>query len=189
MLEYEKKILLTRDEYATLAERFGCILVESQINQYYDTEGFYMNSRGITCRIRDKNGKYKVTIKNHVAAHLNCSMEVNLYEGIDFNSEAFEALGLHLQGELITTRIIIHKDKFCEVVLDRNKYLGRTDYELEVEYAEMCEEKALKYIEEVAKYLLEGNLIDSAESFMQRIGKGKSKSERFFEIKKLMAKP
>lgn len=64
-LEYEKKMLLTKAEYAALAERYRGMPTESQTNRYFDTEDFDMNRRGITCRIRAKNGAYRTTVKNH----------------------------------------------------------------------------------------------------------------------------
>ena len=184
MLEYEKKVLLTSDEYAVLAEQCRDMAVESQTNYYFDTADLDMNRKGITCRVRAKNGKYKTTIKNHNTGSLSCSVEEDIYEGSERNFKAFEALGMHLQGELITTRLVLYKDAFCEVVLDRNTYLGCDDFELEVEYAEGCQHEAMAYLKEAAACLVEAGLIDSVESFMLRIGKGKSKSERFFEKKK-----
>ncbi len=184
MLEYEKKVLLTEDEYAVLADQCRGISVESQTNYYFDTDDFYMNRKGITCRIRAKNGKYKTTIKNHSISGLHCSMEVDLCEGPEYNSKFYEVLGLHFQGELVTTRIILYKDAFCEAVLDQNAYLGHRDYELEVEYIQGCEDRALDYLKSVAECLVAANLADSVDSFLLRVEKDNTKSERFFKRKR-----
>ena len=93
-------------------------------------------------------------------------------------------LGLHLQGKLITKRMLIIKDAFCEVVIDRNEYLGYTDYEIEAEYISGYENRAEKYLESVAEHLVSAKLIDSAKNFLLRVGKGKSKSQRFFNRKR-----
>ena len=61
MLEYEKKVMLTKDEYAVLSAQCRGMRVETQTNYYFDTDDFCMNRKGITCRIRAKNGKYKTT--------------------------------------------------------------------------------------------------------------------------------
>ena len=185
MLEYEKKVLLTEDEYAVLADQCRGISVESQTNYYFDTDDFYMNRKGITCRIRAKNRRYKTTIKNHTAGGLHCSMEVELWEGTEYNSKFNEAQWLCFQGELVTKRIILYKDAFCEAVLDRNTYLGYMDYEIEVEYVQGCEDSALDYLKSVANCLVAANLVDSVDSFLLRVGKGNSKSERFFKRKRL----
>lgn len=183
MLEYEKKVMLTKDEYAVLSARCRGMRVETQTNYYFDTDDFCMNRKGITCRIRAKNGKYKTTIKNHCTEEPSCSIEVHLYESTELNPQIFEALGLRLQGELITSRIIMCKDSFCEMVLDQNTYLGQTDFEIESEYTGECEAIALEYLKNIAQFLVAAKIIDSTEEYLCRIGKGKSKSERFFERK------
>lgn len=178
--------MLTREEYNIIAQQCRSISVEPQTNYYFDTDDFYMNSKGITCRLRAKKEKYKVTIKNHRAGGSNCSVEEDIYEGKEYNTKAFEALGLQRQGTLVTQRIVMYRDVFCEVVLDQNSYLGITDYELEVEYAETSEKRALEYLQRIADCLVAANLVDSANNFMLRIGKEKTKSERFFEKKRSM---
>ncbi len=57
-------------------------------------------------------------------------------------SNAFTDMGLKLQWELVTKRCVVFKDTDCEVVLDKNEYLGHTDYELEVEYTQEHENDA-----------------------------------------------
>jgi uncharacterized protein YjbK len=185
MLEYEKKVMLTKDEYAVLADRCKGMCVEMQTNYYFDTDDLNMNRQGITCRIRAKNGTYRMTVKNHCRENPNCSIEEHLCESAKFDPRIFEALGLRLQGELITSRIIMYRDTFCEMVLDRNTYMGCTDYELEVEYSEGCETRALDCLKSVADCLIAAKITDSTEEYLHRIGKGKSKSERFFGWKQL----
>lgn len=183
MLEYEKKVLLTRNEYAVLANQCRGRKAESQTNYYFDTDDLYMNRKGITCRVRAKNGKYKTTIKNHNTDSLNCSVEEDICEGEELNSKVFEVLGMHFQGKLVTARIILHRSAFCEMVLDRNTYIGYDDFEIEVEYAKNCENKAMAYLKGIAERLVAAGLVDSVDSFMLRVGNGKSKSERFFARK------
>lgn len=67
------------------------------------------------------------------------------------------------------------------MVLDRNSYLGYDDFEIEVEYTQECERRAMKNLKNAAKSLVAADLVDSVESFMLRIGTGLSKSERFFK--------
>lgn len=185
MLEYEKKVMLTREEYTMLADQCKNNMVESQINYYFDTDDLYMNRKGITCRIRAKNGKYKTTVKNHCTDDQNCSVEEHLCESTDFNPQIFEAMGLRLQGELITERIIMYKDALCEMVLDRNTYLGHIDFEIEIEYAAGCEAKALECLKNVAECFVAAKMIDSTDEYLNRTGKGMSKSARFFQWKRL----
>lgn len=181
MLEYEKKVLLTKEEYDVLAEKCRGMPLATQINYYFDTDDSSMNRKGITCRIRAKNGKYKTTIKKHCTENPSCSIEVDLCETTEINTKVFDALGLHFQGELITSRIYIHKDAFCEMVLDRNTYLGHTDFEIEIEYRKECEERALRLLKDAAECLVATKLVVSTEEFLIRINNAKSKSKRFFE--------
>ena len=76
MIEREIKAMLTEGEYITLA-RFKCQhkAVNLQTNYYFDTDDLSMNEKGITCRIRHKNGLYKATVKKHNADGAECSIE------------------------------------------------------------------------------------------------------------------
>lgn len=176
MLEYEKKILLTAEEYEMIVSKF-CKRLQSkrQINYYFDTDDLDMNRKGITCRIRLKDGIYTTTIKNHSMKDKDCSFEEIISEKTEYDAEYFEKLNLKLHGELITERTILYKDQFCEIVVDCNTYLEHADFELEIEYSEGCEEKVNKSILDIAKAL------ENIDDFLNRVGQNKSKSQRFFE--------
>lgn len=182
MLEYEKKIMLTADEYISILMLMRkYVTIQTQTNYYFDNDEMSMNKKGITCRIRAKDGKYKATVKNHIAEKPECSIEVDLMEKPEFDPRIFNVFGLHHKGKLITDRVVLHKDSTCEMVLDRNMYLGNTDFELEVEYCKGSEHKAQSLIESIAECLVSENLLTSIDDFMLRIGQGNSKSQRFFE--------
>lgn len=184
VLEYEKKVMLTADEYHAIV-MFMCKQhpINIQTNYYFDTDDLSMNRKGITCRIRAKDGKFLATIKSHGAEHPDCSIEEDLVEKTEFDSKIFDTIGLHHQGVLITERIVINKDSCCEIVLDRNTYLGFTDFELEVEYCEGGEARAQSLLESVAKVLVDAKILTGSNVFLKRVGQGKSKSQRFFESK------
>ena len=184
MLEYEKKILLTANEYETIVSKF-CKQLQSkqQINYYFDTDDLDMNREGITCRIRLKNGVYTTTVKRHDFGKQDCSFEEVISEKTEFDAEYFKKLNLKLQGELITERTILYKDSFCKTVIDRNTYLEHTDFELEIEFLEGCGDKALIVLTNIAKTLETDKLLSNADEFLNRVGQNKSKSQRFFERK------
>lgn len=182
MLELEKKILLTEEEYATLVMiMHNYTSLKLQVNYYFDTDNFAMNNKGITCRIRAKDGKFKATIKSHDPKNTYFSVENTLWVKDEFDPNAFQDLGLHLQGSLTTKRIIAFKDDFCEMVLDRNTYLGFEDFELEIEYLEGHEERAENLLKNIAETLLVTRLISNTDEIFSREGKAKNKSQRFFE--------
>lgn len=187
MLEYEKKIMLTKEEYFMIVElmcRHSPSVI--QTNYYFDTDNFAMNAKGITYRIRAKDGKYQATIKRHNAEHPDCSIEVDLVEKTEFDPKIFNVFNVHYQGELVTDRIVLQKESSCQAVLDRNVYLGHTDFELEVEYCKESEERAQTLIEGIAECLVATERLAGIDEFLSRVGKGGSKSQRFFERLKKM---
>ena len=188
MLEYEKKVLLTEAEYTCLKKLANDpSLTATQINHYFDTDDFAMNQKGITYRVRLKNGMYQPTIKYHSPesrSDNNCSLEEDREKTTTFNPDAFSDLGLSWQGTLQTERTVLYKDSFYEMVVDRNTYLGTSDYELEIEYAEGCEAGADRMLIEAGKCLVASNLLDCEADFLSRVGRSSTKSERFFEKKK-----
>ena len=186
MLEYEKKVLLTKEEYIAIINIMGKSPLETrQINYYFDTNDLSMNSKGITCRIREKDGRYQATIKKHNAEQAEHSIEEDISTGATLDASAFESMGLSYQCELITDRTTLYMDSFCDVVVDRNTYLGHTDYELEIEYWEKGKGHAQVLVERIAAMLVAEDVIENPESFLVREGRGKNKSQRFFERKQM----
>ena len=186
MTELEKKLLLTEDEYDYLMEHLGyeSPLIQkpiiTQINYYFDTDDFSMNRQNTTCRIRLKDGKYKATMKKHTSGgNQSTETEMEVHDGIRDN--AFLDMGLKLFGELITERCIILKDGICEVVLDKNEYLGYTDFELEIEYIPMFEHHAERVLNMLISCLIDNDVTPAVQSANSYIPNVPSKSKRFFE--------
>lgn len=188
MTEHEKKLILSKDEYEHLIERFRYDTplfsrpIVKQINYYFDTDDLSMNRQSITCRIRLKDGVYKATMKQHLP-NTDHSIEtrVEIHDGIDKN--AFTDMGLVLQGELMTERCVILKDAGYEVVLDKNTYLGQVDYELEIEYAPECEKDARAVFQVILDTLAHRKGFPVCQESYLRAQDVPSKSNRFFERK------
>lgn len=180
MKEFEIKRMLSEETYNHLRKHWeeGKPPI-IQTNYYFDTDDLVMNRQGITCRIRLKDGIYKATVKSHGIKGSNCSFEEDLSEKTYLDPEVFSSRGLHLQGELITERVILFKDKVCEIMLDRNSYLSVVDYELEIEYLEGWESSADRMFDEIAKAVVFFQNLSGDMEISHR--HGKSKSERFFE--------
>lgn len=175
---------MQESEYRVIVASIGANApVKTQINYYFDTDDLAMNKKNITCRARRKDGKYKYTIKNHNLKIPNCSQEINIAERAELDSAIFGALGLRCQGKLVTQRIVVYKTSDYELVVDRNTYLGCSDYELEVEYKEGNEQTAQKLLRDIAEMLVELKVLDTPNGFMGRIGKAHAKSQRFFARK------
>ena len=183
MTEFEKKLLLSKEEYEYLMECFGYKSplmqkpIIQQVNYYFDTSDFSMNRQNITCRIRLKDGKYKAMMKQHSCnADYSTETEMAIYSGLEKN--AFIEMGLQLQGKLVTERCVILKDDACEVVLDKNEYLGHIDYELEIEYMEKCEKNALSILEMIRNMLVNKKYF---LAYDENFASVPSKSNRFFD--------
>jgi len=186
MTELEKKLLLTEDEYDYLMEHFGNESpliqkpVATQINYYFDTDDFSMNRQNTTCRIRLKDGKYKATMKKHSkGGDQSTETEMEIYNGLESN--AFTDMGLKLQGELITKRCVVFKDANCEAVLDKNEYLGQTDYELEIEYKSGHEKDAQAILNIFRDMFTRRKCFLFYKESIKETPDVASKSSRFFE--------
>ena len=186
MTELEKKLLLTEDEYDYLMEHLSYEnpLIQKpitiQINYYFDSDDFSMNRQNTTCRIRLKDGKYKATMKKHASGgDQSTETEMKIYDGLESN--AFTDMGLKLQGELITKRCVVFKDANCEAVLDKNEYLGHTDYELEIEYTSEHEKDAQVIMKIFRDMLTRRKCFLIYKEGIANPPKVPSKSNRFFE--------
>lgn len=185
-IERERKYLLDAREYFALkkayAKKSDVIL---QKNYYYDTKDFEFGKRGITCRIREKDGKFVATVKTHSGRGDGISYEHSCAVSDEYDGSFFDAR-TSLWGVLVTERIILFADRFVEVVLDRNSYLGTVDYELEIEAAPEGEVRAEKLAGEIYAFLCAADKDGRRCCGMSHVNTV-SKSERFFErLKKLM---
>ena len=174
--------MLTREEYNYLIKCYEKEPhVEKQINYYFDTDGLDMNQNNVTCRIRQKDGKYAGTVKKHVSDIISYETPVEIRNGLEDN--VFTDLGLKLQGALYTQRGLIFEGNGCVAVIDKNDYLGYTDYELEIEYLPQCENEADVFLRNCVEIMRSYDTSITYTDIKSRIGVGKNKSQRFFERK------
>lgn len=181
MIESEKKILLTQKEYDFLKKhRFAAAKSSVQVNYYYDTDSFELNRKGITCRIREKDGICMATIKEHRLRGDDCSVE-NSFPVKDCRDDSvFTNIGLSCKGSMETLRSTYAPCVGVRAMLDCSAYLGITDYELEIEYDRGKEKPSIDILEQIAAELAQNGFLPGQENFFSRIGRGKNKSERFF---------
>ena len=149
-----------------------------QTNYYYDTEMLDMQRKGITCRIREHKGSFVATKKTH------------LTNGVS-NEETSEATGpfdisqfgknVKLYGEMITHRTVLLNINSVVVTLDKNTYLGTTDYEFEIEYEREQREEAERWLRYYADYVDSTLAGEDEAEFIFRLSKSKAKSARFFD--------
>ena len=188
MRELEKKVLISKDDYQYLIDNFkqenlisGNSMIK-QTNYYYDTDDLDMNKKGVTCRIRQTNGNYTATIKEHINGS-ELSNETDMSVNGTLKKNVFTDMGLDLQGKLYTERHIIFEDDRCKAMLDKNEYLGKIDYELEIEYLEGSESDAERVLQILRDMLFKRKLIDAYKEVYTKTPDPQSKSRRFFERK------
>lgn len=190
MLEFEKKVILTEREYRFLTEyRYvrgrECV----QINHYYDTEDFHWCSQGITCRIREKDGIFQSTVKQHYVKDHDGSVESSWAATVGWDDAEFRNMGLIYQGCLETTRKTCEVTPYLKIMLDKNRYLGVLDYELEMEYEPTFEREVMQEFDRMCEILYIHGIIESISDFKAGLGTGAHKSKRFFDVKrKIMQK-
>lgn len=180
MLEHEKKILLTKEEFARLhlwAPEDSKVSIQK--NYYFDGDDFQWNRNGVTLRIREKEGKYTATVKEHCHCFPEKSVETSMLVQNEKDCRLFENRKVWLQGCLITQRVTVMIEDNVEVVIDENHYLDTTDYELEIEYipGDKSKETMKKLLEELAANVFDGCDYDS---LLERSKHSESKSARFF---------
>lgn len=152
-IEIEFKNLLTAQEFERLCSQFGLQNSDFtlQHNHYFDTADFMMKKKGCALRIREKNGRTILTLKQpHPAGLLETHQPLTEGEAAaakassEFpDGEVTQILetmdvftsSLHYLGKLSTKRAETDY-KSGLLVLDHSFYLGKEDFELEYESRE-----------------------------------------------------
>ena len=149
-LEFEAKNLLTKKEYELLCKHLNHTNTEAkiQINYYFETEDFALKNKGAALRIREKDDRYILTLKQPhgeglLETHEPLSSET-MQKWISNQPTLVSKIGKQLQalnvspgeliygGNLVTKRIELNQLDAL-IVLDKSEYNNIVDYELEVE--------------------------------------------------------
>ncbi|MEK3989274.1 CYTH domain-containing protein [Robertmurraya sp. FSL R5-0851] len=149
-IEIEFKNMLTKKEYLHLITEFSIneTMIDTQINHYFDTEKFQLKELASALRIREKEGKFELTLKQPAKVGLletnqELSKEIAfaMLQGTDLPNgivrEQLEKIGFPINklqyfGSLTTKRCELQY-KGGLLVLDHSLYLLKEDYELEYE--------------------------------------------------------
>ncbi|MBO6166692.1 MAG: CYTH domain-containing protein [Eubacterium sp.] len=165
--EKEIKVLLSKDEYNRLDVLFCWSKDYYQINHYYGNESLFDSDLN-TYRVREKNGKIKIQVKipekKEGSLHIKkeYEKEINSVPEIIKKEELTEITGIPFDedkeyiGKLTTHRKECLDYENVEICLDKNEYLNKTDYEIEIEFKG-------EYPEEITS-ILERNGIKTSET-------------------------
>ncbi|WP_243385693.1 CYTH domain-containing protein [Bacillus kexueae] len=158
-IEIEFKNLLTKDEFDRFVSHFNLTDASffTQENHYFDTPSFSLKDKGAALRIRKKNGRYTLTLKQPAPVGLlethqplseqefkvaiNDSKLPQAGDVMDKLKELHIAQhDLQFFGTLTTDRAEISHEKGL-IVLDWSRYLKKEDFELEFEVQDEAEGK------------------------------------------------
>lgn len=171
--EYELKVMLTEQEYSDLMDINGKEPY-TQTNYYFDTFCFDLHDKKIVVRIREKDGKYELTVKtkknNHGQTGIvsmkehNRFLEKKLAEKIISDQESINEYltgmkwdinqPLKYAGKIHTIRrnTILDGD-MPPAEIDKSEYAGISDYELEWEIDKTLYSKAIYILGNMGIYI------------------------------------
>ena len=186
-IEIEMKNLLHKEEFKKIMKDYPFPKQgDMQINYYFDTAQMTLINQSSALRIREKNDRFRLTLKEPVEEGIlethDPLLKKEALMWIDNHmiekshvGNRLKALGvntkdLQYQGSLKTVRYEYQLTKDVTIVLDHSFYNDREDYELEVEAT------SLDRCREVFQTIL----------FNHRIPKRKTpnKIERFYRTRK-----
>lgn len=138
VIEYEERVLISEIDYHKViadtklsGNKLSHLSIE---NIYFDNKEKDIRNKGWMLRVRNtNNGNQELTLKYR--NHDNSTVEIN--ETIEEHPEIEKILGSKLDNfqeitRLKTDRIEIQFDDYL-LVIDKNKYSGIIDYDLEIE--------------------------------------------------------
>lgn len=164
-IEIEFKNLLSKSEFEVLLQSLPFPEKgKTQINYYFETEDFQLRKNHAALRIREKEGKYRLTLKEpHPNGLLETHDELTKEEALEWlqnkpiakpeTLKQLENLGIQIDaikyfGSLATIRREYEQEGLI-FVLDKSQYNNIVDYELEIESTD--KESGLKAIEDILK--------------------------------------
>lgn len=160
MIENEFKILINQDFYKQLKkemDRHPSFQKSNfvQINYYYDTKELILDKNNITLRIRQVEDALKLQIKRKqcIAGFICTSQEkeseINqipstiLLSELPFDFHVSKEQSASILGSLVTDRTcFVDKSSSLVIMIDKNYYWGKLDFELEIEFSDSQKENA-----------------------------------------------
>ena len=185
--EKEIKVLLSLDEYNKLGELFNWSKDYYQVNHYYGKESM-IDSDMNTYRVREKNGKIKIQVKipekKEGSLHVKKEYEKEI-EAVPEKirkEELTEITGIRFDedkeyiGKLTTHRKECLDYENVEICLDKNDYLNRTDYEIEIEFRGEYPEEITSLLERNG--IKTGNVVDGKNTrYMKELLRMRTRQE------------
>ncbi len=144
MIEKEIKAIITEEQYKAISTLYPWGSTKPQINHYYTDENGELKKQGITFRIRTIDEKHIVQVKKHLNRESVLQISEEKEFPIDSLPDSFSsdeikgmtdlAVAVNHIGDLTTLRSSYSYCEGVEICLDKNSFLDRVDYEIEIEY-------------------------------------------------------
>ena len=177
---YRRNLLLSEKEYNTLLEYYnGGLRRSEQTIYYFDTEDAFIDKTGMECTICVENGKHEAMIRSHSIEHATGHEECEDGDWSSIFHNGFTRKGLVCHGALWCDKTFLYRRETIEMTLEKNSYLGCTDYELQLRFGRYDVDCAKLLLLKVRRILRCGNLTN-------RISNTPIKARRFFERAKQM---
>ena len=159
MIEKEYKFLVSYQDFKNIFNKITVIFKNTnykrksilQVNYYYDTSDLFLYKNNITYRIRQKDNNLQKQIKikefgnkyQKAVEHSENikSIKKNYMFSMNFNNQKKD-LSTELIGNLITKRESFFINDI-RIDFDKNLYLGKCDYEIEIEFQNDIENEIL----------------------------------------------
>lgn len=163
MIEKELKVLLDQNEYEKLANKLNFAKDIIQINFYYLDAKEIALAKDITIRIRAVGDQILLQIKVPVEKKDELMPSIRHKEEFEepikeipysISENVIQRLcgekigNVYLSGYMITERLEGKWSDGIKICLDKNFYLKRIDYELEIEYEDKIDDKLLNILKE-----------------------------------------
>ncbi len=159
MIEMELKQLINITQFDQVLSEFNIEKTIIQKNYYYCDNLGELKQKRVTVRVREIEDKFKLQIKVPVsedgALHIKKEYEMDIDSAVDFldgkklSSLVNDAMpDCQKIGSLTTERYISRYDNTTEICIDKSSYLGTTDYEIEIEFANEPDKGLLEKLKE-----------------------------------------
>lgn len=144
--EIEFKSLLTKDEYLKLMEKFKGNRTNVQTNHYFDTPRFSLKAYEASLRVRERED-FEMTLKKKKGyALIECTVPISKEDfeelkqtGVVKNQELMAELSPLIGSQKVENFLSLQTFRMYLpygngiLFIDKSKYLGFVDYELEYE--------------------------------------------------------
>ncbi len=147
MVETEYKLLLTQQKYDDLMKQLVAkapYKKKIQINYYYDTDNLDLYQIGNSLRTRQVDSvlklQYKEDKEKKETGRTSVEHEVSvLYLPPIISASRFATIPLSYSEYNYIGNLVTERTEFdyyaVKIMLDKNMYLGRNDFEIEIEYS------------------------------------------------------